>query len=78
MSDVVLSAQEVQQLAGGYRRARDQLRELHRQGFHRARIGHVSGEVILERAHYDAVCSGRLAPAPGQPQGSRPKLRAVT
>lgn len=33
-----------------------QLAELHAQGFHRARIGREG--VILERAHYEAVCRG--------------------
>lgn len=41
----------------GYRTPKRQLAELHRQGFYRARIG-AAGNVILERAHYDAVCAG--------------------
>lgn len=45
-----------------YRQPACQLRELHRRGFHRARRG-VDGAVILERAHYEAVCAGRDLPA---------------
>jgi hypothetical protein len=46
-----------------------QLDELHRQGFARARRDRF-GRVILERAHYDAVCAGA-----GQP--ARPKVRLM-
>jgi len=53
-----------------YKRRADQLRELHRQGFHRARIGR-DGSLILERAHYDAVASGR-----GEPAAPRVRLLA--
>lgn len=41
----------------GYKTPKRQEKELHRQGFYRARIA-VTGNVILERAHYDAVCAG--------------------
>lgn len=53
---IILTSEE---LAGvtGYRTPRRQLEELHRQGFYRARIS-ATGNVILERAHYDAVCAG--------------------
>jgi hypothetical protein len=76
VTDVVLSAQEVQQLAGGYKRPGDQLRELHRQGFHRARLGRVTGQVILERAHYDAICAGAVQAGSERPR-LRPALRSV-
>lgn len=42
----------------GYKRPTDQLAELRRQGFYRARRSPSDGTVILERPHYDAVCSG--------------------
>jgi hypothetical protein len=42
----------------GYKRPAEQLRELHRLGYFRARRGNVTGEVILERAHVDAVAAG--------------------
>lgn len=53
---IILNSEE---LAGvtGYRSSKRQLSELHRQGFYRARIS-ATGNVILERAHYDAVCAG--------------------
>ena len=76
----VLSPEEVMRAAGGYKRPADQLRELHRRGFHRAWRSKVTGEVILERPHYDAVAAGLQAgtqPA-GRPQLRPPKLRAVT
>ena len=47
----------------GYKRPADQLVELHRQGFYRARRSPSDGTVILERPHYDAVCSGAAKPA---------------
>lgn len=59
-----LSPAEVQQAAGGYVRPADQLRELHARGFTRAYRSKVSGKVVLERAHYDAVTRGQYG-APG-------------
>jgi hypothetical protein len=53
----------------GYRRASEQVAELHRQGFFRARRAPSDGSVILERAHYDAVCKGDTKPA------NEPRLR---
>lgn len=60
-TSLILDQAELEQLTG-YRRACDQVRELQRQGFHRARRNRL-GDVVLERAHYDAVCAGRQAPA---------------
>lgn len=77
MSDLTLSAEELKHLTGGYEQPAAQLRELHRQGFYRARRSRVTGEVILERAHYDAVAAGSSAPARLQ-SSARPKLRSVT
>lgn len=51
----------------GYKQRGPQLKELHRQGFHRARLGRLGG-VILERAHYEAVCGGHV-------ERERPKVR---
>lgn len=53
---ITLNSEELENVTG-YRTPKRQLAELHRQGFYRARIG-ASGNVILERAHYDAVCAG--------------------
>lgn len=76
---VTLSPDEVQSAAGGYKRPAEQLRELHRRGFWRAYRSKVTGEVVLERPHYDAVAAGLGAPPQSnRPQVRAPKLRAVT
>ncbi len=62
---ITLSPEEIEALTG-YRLAARQLDMLHRAGFYRARLG-PTGSVILERAHYDAVCAGIQQPA-------RPKI----
>ena len=53
---IILTSEELARVTG-YRTSKRQLKELHRQGFYRARIA-ATGNVILERAHYDAVCAG--------------------
>lgn len=72
LPSVVLDPEELQQLTG-YRRPTEQLAELHRQGFYRARRAPSDGSVILERHHYAAVCSGSTQTAP-QPK-VRPSVR---
>ena len=67
MTAATLSAQEVAQITG-YKRPADQLDELHRQGFYRARRSPTTGSIILEREHYTAVCAGSR-------QENTPKLR---
>ncbi|WP_369662451.1 DUF4224 domain-containing protein [Variovorax sp. V15] len=67
----ILTKTELIELTG-YRRAAEQLTELRRQGFYRARRSRVDGSVILERPHYDAVCTGASVSANG------PRLRPVT
>ena len=62
---LMLCAAEIEALTG-YKRPAKQLTELHRQGFFRARMSHLGG-VLLERAHYDAVCRGVI-------ERERPKL----
>jgi len=42
----------------GYRTASKQVASLRKHGFTRARVN-AKGKVILERAHYDAVCTGQ-------------------
>lgn len=73
MSDL-LPADQIQRMTG-YKRQADQLRELHRQGFYRARLSKVTREVILERPHYDSVCKGEgmAANDPGTPKLRKPK-----
>ena len=53
---IILTSDELDRVTG-YRTPKRQMQELHRQGFYRARIG-ATGNLILERAHYDAVCAG--------------------
>jgi hypothetical protein len=72
--DVVLTHEELVALTG-YRRPAEQLQELHRHGFMRARRSQVTGAVILERAHYLAVCAGQQAPE--RPRVHKPQLRQV-
>lgn len=72
MSGIVLSPEELQALTG-YKRAADQLKVLHRLGFYRARLGAVTRQVVLERAHYDAVCAGGAA---ANAPAYRPQVRA--
>lgn len=63
---IILTQDELIELTG-YKMAARQLVELHLAGFHRARIG-PAGRIILERAHYQAVCAGQI-------QREKPKLR---
>ena len=67
----ILTKAELRELTG-YKRAAEQITELLRQGFYRARRSRVDGCVILERPHYDAICAGASTPA------NEPKLRPVT
>ena len=53
---IILTTDELERVTG-YKTHKRQMQELHRQGFYRARIA-ATGNVILERAHYDAVCAG--------------------
>jgi hypothetical protein len=68
---LTLDAEELVAITG-YKRSKHQLAELHRRGFWRARI--TNGRLILERAHYEAVCQARFgAAAPAD----EPKVRQV-
>ncbi|MDM0116870.1 hypothetical protein QTI66_32610 [Variovorax sp. J22R133] len=62
-------------LLTGYRRASEQLDELRRQGFYRARRSPTTGAIILERPHYEAVCAGGNMPA--NDAYSRPQVRSA-
>jgi len=59
---LLLSASEIEALTGGLVQPAAQLRELHRQGFYRARRSRITGEIILERVNYDAVSAGAVPP----------------
>ena len=72
-ADIALDEAKIVRVCGGYKRPADQLKELHRQGFYRARRARVSGRIVLERAHYEAVCSGQE-----RHQKPTPKLRMAT
>lgn len=74
-TDILLTDPELVALTG-YQRQSEQLAELHRQGFVRARRDR-AGRVVLERAHYEAVCAGQRAPA-DRPRVRPPKLRGLS
>ncbi|MEY2687537.1 MAG: hypothetical protein RL375_1735 [Pseudomonadota bacterium] len=78
-ADLVLSPAELQAITGYTQPAR-QLLELHTLGYFRARRAKITGRVILERAHYDAVCRGEKEPPQRRPPAllpAPPKLRAA-
>lgn len=77
IESLLLSHEEIVTLTG-YRQPASQLRELHRNGFIRARRNCI-GAVVLERAHYIAVCAGFYGRGPDfavETQLPRPKLRS--
>jgi hypothetical protein len=57
MTAVTLQPNELELLTG-YEQATKQLMMLHKRGFNRAFIGRHG--VVLERAHYEAVCRGQI------------------
>jgi hypothetical protein len=69
---ITLSPAELQSITG-YKRAADQLRFLHDRGFYRAFKSRTTGEVVLERDHYHAVCQGIGGAAAND--AARPMLR---
>lgn len=75
MRELLLTAAEIAELTQ-YGRPSRQLEELHRQGFFRARQGR-SGAVILERAHYEAVCAGAATAPVRQPRLRTPDRKAA-
>ena len=76
MNSATLSPDELERITG-YKRAVDQLPELHTQGFYRARRSPTSGHIILERAHYDAVCAGSRPANEPRVRVPQPRLRAA-
>jgi hypothetical protein len=77
LPDITLTSSEIERITGGYKQPGKQLAELHRLGFYRARRSKVTGGVILERAHYDAVAAG-LPASPATSKADRPKVRVPT
>jgi len=53
---ILLSEGEIQALTG-FQKPSLQVRELHERGFARARVN-ARNQVVLERAHFEAVCRG--------------------
>lgn len=74
MTTLTLTPEELKDLTGVTQKQR-QIEDLHAQGFIRARLTH--GRVILERAHYEAVCAGRFALAGGERDTKRPTVKQV-
>lgn len=72
MTSVTLSREELKALTG-YEQPSKQLAELHRRGFARAYIGRQG--LVLERAHFEAVCRGETEK---KKPVIRPILRAVS
>jgi hypothetical protein len=60
----------------GYHRAHEMVEELHRLGFLRARIDRL-GRVVLERAHYLAVCTGAFTAGGKADDNARPRVNKV-
>lgn len=54
----ILTSQEIEAMTG-FKIATRQLAVLRERGFHRAFVNR-AGLVVLERAHYDAVCRGQM------------------
>lgn len=73
---MLLTPDQIQALTGCRQPSR-QLAELHRQGFWRARRAPITGRVILECAHYDAVCAGADREQPAPRLRDAPALRAA-
>jgi hypothetical protein len=72
MSAILMSAEELVELTD-QRQARRQYEVLRARGFWRVQLTH--GRVILERAHYLAVCAGALAP--GTPSSQQREQRPI-
>jgi len=71
-----LSPEEIAELTAGLRQPHAQAERLKADGFWRARVQR--GRVVLERAHYEAVCAGALPPGQNREDTERPRLRPVT
>ena len=75
LQPILLTRAELVALTG-YQRAGDQVAELQRQGFGRARRSPTTGDVILERSHYLAVSAGTTAPQ--RPKVRPPRLKSAS
>lgn len=70
----VLSRAEIESVTG-YRRPSEQLAELKKRGFYRARRSPTTGAVILERPHYEAICATGGKAANDASASAGPKVR---
>lgn len=70
-----LDPKELADLVGTNRKA-DQIEQLHRDGFVRARLDR-RGNVLVERAHYEAVCNGTYGRVSDQQPPSQPEPRIL-
>lgn len=68
----ILSPDEINSITQS-RQLRRQLEELRAAGFWRVRLGKVG--IVLERAHYEAVCAGALPAAQVAAHTDRPKIQ---
>lgn len=75
MPTITLTDDELHTITG-YRQPAAQLRALQERGFWLARRAPLTGRVILDRAHYEAVCQGADRTADTAPR-RRPQLRAA-
>jgi hypothetical protein len=75
---ICLSEAEIAELTGQLQKPRCQVNLLQKRGFARARLER--GRVVLERAHYEAVCRGAFA-APAEKRDTaaagRPRVRSI-
>jgi len=74
-ADLLLSLGEIKAACGGYVQPAKQLEILLKRGFYRAWRSPVTGAVILERAHYEAVCQVATK-QPANDAKARPRVRA--
>lgn len=74
-ADLLLSSAEIQAASGGYVQPAKQLEILLKRGFYRAWRSPVTGAVVLERAHYEAVCQAATKQPANDPK-ARPRVRA--
>ncbi len=77
VDELLIPMEQVVKLTG-YTQPAAQVAELRRQGFHRARRN-PTGAVVLERAHYEAVCGGRdVTPVDNAPLLKSQRRKAKT
>lgn len=71
MLPITLLPREIDALCPDITQPMARVKHLRQQGFTRARVVH--GAVVLERAHFEAVCRGEFA-SPGKARQNGPEL----